>query len=146
MMGTMGFVFIFLGRQAVGMISQQPAHLELTPQLLFITGLVQVPFALSIVFRSTMHGAGDVRAVMIMTWLSTWGIRLPLAFLVSGANIRVPEAVAAALGLKSAIIANPSPLALGLPGLWMGLCGEIVVRAMIYGWRFLGGKWVRARV
>ena len=93
MMGSMGFVFIFLGKQAVGVISQQPVHLELTPQLLFICGLVQVPFALSIVFRSTMHGAGDVRAVMIMTWLSTWGCRLPLAFFVSGANIHLPESL-----------------------------------------------------
>lgn len=146
MMGTMGFIFIFFGKQAVGIISQQPAHLALTPQLLFIAGLVQVPFALSIVFRSTMHGAGDVRAVMIMTWLSTWGIRLPLAFFVSGANIHLPETLASALGLQSAIIANPSPLTLGLPGLWMGLCGEIVFRALIYGWRFMDGRWVRAKV
>jgi len=146
MMGTMGIVFMLFGKQAVGLISQQPAHLALTPQLLFIAGLVQVPFALSIVFRSTMHGAGDVRAIMIMTWLSTWGIRLPLAFIVSGANIHLPESLAAQLGLESAIIPNPSPLALGLPGLWMGLCGEIVFRAIIYGWRFLGGQWVRAKV
>jgi len=146
MMGTMGLAFVFLGRYFVGIVSQQPAHLELAPQLLLITGLVQIPFAMSIVFRSTMHGAGDVRAVMIMTWISTWGIRLPAAYLISGASIHVPEGLAAWLGLKSTVIANPSPIALGLPGLWIGLCGEIVLRAIIYGTRFAGGGWMRARV
>lgn len=146
MMGTMGLAFVFLGRHLVAIVSQQPAHLELTPPLLLITGLVQIPFAMSIVFRSTMHGAGDVRAVMMMTWISTWGIRLPAAYLISGANIHLPEALAAWIGLQSAVIANPSPVALGLSGLWIGLCGEIVVRAIIYGVRFAGGGWMQARV
>ena len=146
MMGLCGVCFVFFGRALTSVVSSQPAHLELTPQLLFITGLAQVPFALAIVYRSTMHGAGDVRAVMIMTWISTWGIRLPLSFLLSGVNIHVPHAIGDVLGLQSMVIANPSPVAWGLPGLWIGLVAEIVLRAAIYRWRFAGRKWLQAKV
>lgn len=139
-MGTLGLVFIFLGGPIMHLLSEQPAHRELTPRLLFITGLVQVPFALSIVLRSAMHGAGDVRAVMVMTWISQWGLRLPLAYAISGVDVPLPQ------WLGGGVIDNPFPFDLGLPGLWIGLTAEIVIRALIYGWRFSSGKWLTARV
>lgn len=145
-MGVMGLLFIFAGRWLTGLISQQPEHLALTPQLLMVTGFTQVPFALSIVYRSTLHGAGDVRAVMLLTWISTWLIRLPAAFVLSGAAIHLPVWLAHALGNERGIIENPVGLKLGLPGVWLGLCGELVLRAVIYGYRFLGNRWQYARV
>lgn len=140
LMGLMGVGFILFGRPIAGLVSAQAEHIELAPRLLAITGLVQVPFALAIVLRSTMHGAGDVRAVMIMTWISTWGLRLPLAYAISGVEIPLPEV------FGGGVLVNPFPWRLGLPGLWMGLCIEIVVRAVIYGARFWHGGWMKARV
>lgn len=139
-MGTLGLVFITLGGPIMRMLSDQPAHQEYTPRLLFITGLTQVPFALSLVLRSAMHGAGDVRAVMVMTWISQWGLRLPLAYFFSGVDVPLPQ------WLGGGVLVNPSPFDLGLVGLWIGLCTEIVLRCLIYGWRFLSGKWLLARV
>ncbi|MCA3006403.1 MAG: MATE family efflux transporter [Planctomycetaceae bacterium] len=137
LMGLVGFAFIFGGSFLVSLISQQPAHLALAPKLLFITGLVQVPFALAIVFRSTMHGAGDVRAVMLMTWFSTWGLRLPLAYAISGVAIPLGE---------GRFLPNPFGPGWGLPGLWVGLCTEIALRCIVYSARFAHGGWVKARV
>lgn len=139
-MGLCGVVFVFFGRTIVGWMSAQPAHLELVPPLLVVTGLTQVPFALAIVLRSVMHGAGDVRAVMWMTWVSQWGLRLPLAYILSGVDIPLPAF------MGGGFFENPFPFDMGLTGLWVGLCLELTLRALIYGARFLHGGWLHARV
>lgn len=139
-MGIGGVVLIFFGHFVVSLISHQPAHLQITPTLLMITGFTQIPFALAIVLRSAMQGAGDVKAVMILTWISQWGMRLPLAYAISGVNIPIPEM------FGGGVFVNPFPFQLGLPGLWIGLCAEIVIRCCLYGARFLNGGWLKARV
>jgi Na+-driven multidrug efflux pump len=136
-MGLLGIAMISWPEQIVGLFTSQPTHLEITPKLLYITGWVQVPFAISIVLRSALRGAGDVRAAMWLTWITTYGVRLPLAFIISGADLHLPGGWT---------IHNPFPFHLGLPGLWIGLCIEIVIRAAIFAWRFAGGAWSRARV
>jgi Na+-driven multidrug efflux pump len=35
---------------------------------------------------------------------------------------------------------------LGLAGIWMALCGELVVRGLLFLWRFLSPGWERLRV
>ncbi|CAN5689269.1 MATE family efflux transporter [soil metagenome] len=142
-MGCFGFAFIFAGQQIIDVLSEQPAHRLITPTLLAITGWVQIPFALGIVLRSAMHGAGDVRAVMIMTWISQWGLRLPLAYMFSGVAIPIPEFLAGAPGK---VFANPFPFDLGIRGVWYGLTAELTIRAVIYGGRFVHGGWLKARV
>lgn len=139
-MGTLGVVLIFAGTWLVSLLSGQPAHAELAPPLLMITGFVQVPFAYAIVLRSALHGAGDVRAVMVLTWICQWGLRLPLCYLLSGVDLPLPEV------FGGGVLENPSPVDWGLTGLWTGLCAEIALRSLFYTGRFLGGKWMRARV
>ncbi len=136
-MALMGAAFILFPRYITALFTPQEAHLELTPQLLVITGLVQIPFAIGIVLRSALRGAGDAKAVMWITWISTWAIRLPLAWLFCGVDIH----------LASITIPNPKPLGeLGLPGLWIGLCSEIVIRGALFSVRFFQGKWKTAKV
>ncbi len=136
-MGLLGIALISWPAQIVGLFTSQPTHLELTPRLLHITGWVQIPFAISIVLRSALRGAGDVKAAMWLTWITTYGVRLPLAFIISGADLHLPWGWT---------IHNPFPFHLGLPGLWIGLCIEIVIRAVLFAWRFAGGEWAKKRV
>lgn len=140
MMGLAGLLLIVLGGPIMHALSEQPAHRELTPQLLVICGLAQLPFGLAIVWRSTLHGAGDVRAVMLLTWLSQAGLRLPLAYAFSGVDVPIPAA------FGGGFIDNPFPFDGGLPGLWVALCTELTIRAFLYGGRFFHGGWMRARV
>ncbi len=137
-MGLMGVVFVTLPRQLTGLLSTQPTHLELVPPLLVIAGLVQIPFGVSIVLRSALRGAGDTRGAMWITWVCTYLVRLPLAYLLSGVDIPLPG--------TDQTIPNPSPVDLGLPGLWMGLCLEIVVRCAIFTHRYARGAWRSSRV
>lgn len=152
-MGLMGVLFMTMPRTLVGLLSSQPTHLEVTPDLLFITGMVQIPFAISIVFRQAMRGAGDVKVVMWITWITVYALRLPFAYAISGADVPVPEWLASSLGRLAEpngsggfIIPNPFPWDLGLRGLWIGLCLEILVRCALFAARFIQGGWTRARV
>lgn len=137
-----GLAFLTVPRQIVGLFSRQELHMEVTPQLLLVCGFIQVPFALAITIRAALRGAGDTRVAMMITWLSTYAVRLPLAWLFSGLDLPLPG---------GGVLANPAPLrAIGidepLVGLWIGLCTEIVIRCLAFVARFLHGGWTRIRV
>ncbi len=142
LMGLFGVAFVFFGRPITGLLTQTPIHLELVPQLLVVCGVVQAPFAMSIIYRSALRGAGDTNVVMWITWLSTYGIRLPLAWLLCGVEIPLPG---------GGVIPNPAPLqqwwgVQPLVGFWIGLCGEIVIRAALFTGYFLSNRWIHSKV
>jgi putative MATE family efflux protein len=135
-MGLMGILFIWKPASIVGLMTTQDIHLTLTPILLRTTGFVQIPFALSIVFRSAIRGAGDVKAAMVLTWITTYLLRLPMAYIFSGVSIP----------LWGGTFENPFPFHVGLWGIWIGLCAEIVIRAALFWLRFTQGHWSRQKV
>jgi putative MATE family efflux protein len=138
-MGAMGVLFMLCPTAITGLVSSQPTHLEIVPDLLFVAGVVQIPFGIGIVLRTALRGAGDVKAVMWITWLTTYGVRLPLAYFLSGVDIALPR------WLGGGVIENPCPTD-GLVWLWIGLCIEIVVRAAAFGARYAQGSWAKVRV
>lgn len=121
-MGALGLVFMFAGAPLTRVISGEAVHLETVPKLLFIAGATQVFFAITMVIRQGLRGVGDTTWTLIITTVSSYGVRLPAAWL---------------LGIV---------LGLGLPGIWLGLCGEFLVRAALFGARFVHGGWQRVRV
>jgi Na+-driven multidrug efflux pump len=121
-MGLLGILFIIDGRWLTSIISNHPVHLENTPKLLFWAGLIQVFFAIVLVLRQGLRGVGDTRWTFLITTVSAYGVRLPLCYL---------------LGVTAG---------LGLEGIWIGLCAELVVRAMLFAARFLHGGWRTLRV
>ncbi|MEL7472831.1 MAG: MATE family efflux transporter [Planctomycetota bacterium] len=146
-MGLMGAAFILMPKLIIGALSPQPIHLELAPPLLVICGFVQVPFAIALVIRSALRGAGDVKVVMWLTWISTYLIRLPLAWLLCGVDITIPASIAGLFGAEAAwVIQNPSGLEPSLRGLWLGLCIELGIRSVIFAARLIHGGWAHARV
>ncbi len=118
-MGTLGLVMMFAGNTLTSIISTEPMHLELVPKLLFIAGVTQIGFALMMVVRQALKGVGDTTWTMIITTVSSWGIRLPAAWF---------------LGVY---------LDLGLVGIWYALCGEMIVRGAMFYLRFRFGNWVK---
>jgi Na+-driven multidrug efflux pump len=136
-MGLMGLLFIFKAKAIVGLMSSQEVHLTYTPPVLRTTGCIQIPFALSLVYRSALRGAGDVKAAMVMTWLCTYLLRLPLAYIFCGVSIPL---------WSGRVLENPFPWHWGLTGVWVGLCLEIIIRATVFWLRFKQGHWARQRV
>ncbi len=121
-MGSLGVVFMVWGRQLTALISTDPIHMEHAPNLLFICGTVQVFFGVAMVIRQCLRGVGDVRWTFIITTVSSYGVRMPAAYL---------------LGVH---------LGYGLEGIWYGLCGEFVIRALLFAARFFHGGWKHIRV
>ena len=121
-MGAVGACFILFGRQLTSLVSDQPVLLEEVPTLLMICGSIQVFFALNMVVRQGLRGVGDTRWTLLITTVSSYGVRLPMAYL---------------FGVV---------MGLGLPGIWLGLCGELVVRGMLFTARFLHGGWAKLKV
>ncbi len=136
-MGALGIALVIFPAQIVSVLSAQPEHLAMVPPLLVVCGVVQAPFAVAIVLRGALRGAGDTKAVMWITWVTTYGVRLPLAYLLSG--VQVP--IGGGQRLPHPLLEEPT-----LTGLWIGLCAEIIARAVIFAWRFGQGGWTHARV
>jgi putative MATE family efflux protein len=137
LMGTLGLTFILIPERLVAMLSSQPEHLRLVPRLLFIAGFVQIPFALAIVTRGALRGVGDTRAVFVITWATTYLVRLPLAYLCSGVDLPLPG---------GRVLPNPLPHDPTLAGLWVGLCAELLLRCALFVGRFVQGGWASRRV
>jgi Na+-driven multidrug efflux pump len=136
-MGVLGTAFIVLPAAITGLLTEQAIHMKLTPTLIRIAGVVQIPFAVGIVYRSAIRGAGDVKAAMWLTWLTTYGVRLPLCYALSGVDFALPG---------GAVLRNPFHFEGGLVWLWVGLCSEMVIRSIFFAARFFHGGWTRARV
>ncbi|MDP7009616.1 MAG: MATE family efflux transporter [Phycisphaerales bacterium] len=121
-MGVMGIGMIVGGEQLTLFISKEPLHLQLVPKLLFIAGITQVGFAVMMVIRQALKGVGDTVWTFMITTFSSWFIRLPAAWF---------------LGVH---------LEYGLVGIWYALCGEIVIRAILFSIRFLQGGWIHRKI
>lgn len=139
-MGLFGAMLCIFPTTITGLVTTQPEHMAIVPNLLFITGLVQVPFGVSIILRSALRGAGDVKPVLMITWACTYGVRLPLVYLLSGVTITMPG------WLGGGVIAHPLFDRASLSMLWVALCVEIVVRGAAFFWRFRDEGWMRVRV
>jgi len=119
-MGTLGLVMMFAGHTLTGIISDEPVHLALVPKLLFIAGVTQAGFAVMMVVRQALKGVGDTAWTFGITTVSSWGIRLPAAWY---------------LGVH---------LDMGLVGIWYALCGEMIIRGVLFFIRFRYGNWAKA--
>lgn len=116
-MVTMGFGMMFAGELLTSIISNVPMHLALVPKLLFVAGIMQLGFAVMMVIRQTLKGVGDTVWTFAITTFSSWCIRLPAAWY---------------LGVH---------LEYGLLGIWYALCGEMIIRAVLFSIRFFHGGW-----
>lgn len=122
MMGSMGVILLLFPKFLAGFITDSSALLELCEKPIRICGPIQVFFASQLVFSGALRGAGDTRSAMWITGLSIMLVRLPAAYL---------------LGIH---------YNLGLTGVWLALCGELVCRGLIFAARFWHGGWARLAV
>ncbi len=121
-MGSMGVLFMTSGRMLTSVISSEEVFLRHTPHLLFICGTIEMLFALALVFRQALRGAGDAMGPFVITAISSYLVRLPLAWY---------------FGIH---------LQMGIEGIWIGMCLEIVVRAGLFSARFFQGNWKRIQL
>ncbi|MEM8737777.1 MAG: MATE family efflux transporter [Planctomycetota bacterium] len=122
LMTLVGVTFVAVPGLWVRLMTDLPALLEVSPELVRMCGWIQVFFGSYLILSEAMRGAGDTRWPMILSNASTWAVRLPAVFF---------------LGVW---------LELGITGVWLGLCAELTVRGVIFTARFLHGGWLKVKV
>jgi MATE family multidrug resistance protein len=110
-------VFVAAGPWIAAQFSVDSELIALTVRLLYVAALFQFADGLSILCRSVLRGAGDVRFCAIFGVLISWGLTPPLTWF---------------FGYH---------LGLGALGGWFGLCLEIVVGASVFWWRLRSNRW-----
>lgn len=144
-MGVLGAMFLVAPVAIVSVFTQVPEHIRVVPSLLIVFGLGQIPFALSLVMRQVLRGAGDVRAAMYITWGMTYAVRVPLVYVLSGVDIgrRVREGDQI---VSKVVFENPFSDTPSLTLLWVALMAELALRSAFFTYRFVTGKWKTSRV
>lgn len=117
-----GVLFMTIPGALTRIFTDEEPFLTVTPQLLFHAGWAQIGFATYLVLAGALRGAGDTRTTMLMTFGSTFLVRLPLAWV---------------LGVA---------FGMGLVGVWIALASELVFRGGLFLARFVHGGWTRVRV
>lgn len=116
-------VLFFFGAQTVyDIMHNDPDVIAVGVPAFRLMACFQVPLVVFLVLRSSLQGAGDTRSPLLATVVGICVFRLPVAWF---------------CGVY---------LQLGLVGAWMGMFADIVFRASLVTWRYLRGRWVRAKV
>ena len=113
--GALMYIFVPV---MIGMMSTDPAVVELGAQVLRIEAFAEPMFAASIVASGVFRGAGDTLMPSVFNFVSMWGVRLPLAALLA------PH--------------------IGLHGVWIGMAADLIVGGMLFLMRLRGDRWMHA--
>jgi putative MATE family efflux protein len=123
MLGILITATFFFGADAIyRLMNNSGAVVEMGVPAFRLLALFQIPLIVGIVYAASLRGAGDTRFPLLMTILSTFCLRLPLAWL---------------LGVH---------LGLGLVGAWLGMCSDMLTRSILAAARFARGRWMRIEV
>ena len=89
---------------------------------LAVVGIGQPAQAMIFALGGSLRGAGDTRYPLLVSFMSWFLLRLPLAYVFA------------------------FPLGLGLTGIWLGVTIDYFVRAALLAMRFRSGAWARVKV
>ena len=114
-----GVLLYLFAPQLISLFTQVPEVKELGAQVLRIEAFAEPLFAASIVVSGALRGAGDSRYPFLLSLISMWGVRVPLAI---------------ALAPR-----------IGLSGVWIAMCLELCVRGVIFLIRLYSNKWLQVQ-
>lgn len=121
-MGALGLCFILAPGAFVAALTPLAEFLDSASDALFVAGFGQLGFAVALVMIGALRGAGDTRMTLALSFLSMYGLRVPLTMLFA---FRI----------------DPT-----LRGVWIALELELTLRGVIFLARFLHGGWAKVRV
>ncbi len=101
------------------LLTPDPAIQALGTQVLRIEAFAEPLFAASIVAAGALRGAGDTLVPSVLNLVSMWGVRITMSMVLA------PR--------------------LGLPGVWIAMCGELCIRGLLFLVRLLRGKWLEGQ-
>ena len=136
-MSFMGLVFFVLAYPMFALFCPDPAQrpiIEAGVPVLRLVAFAMPALACSIIFTSSLRGAGDTRVPVLFTWVGFLCVRIPLAYVLA-----MPQVNLGPLGVWPGC-------GLGLFGAWLAMFADLIVRGTFFVWRFASGAWQRMRV
>ena len=103
----------------IGILSPDPEIRRLGTTVLRIEAFAEPMFGASIVASGVFRGTGDTLSSMIRNIISMWGVRIPMAAFLS--------------------------TRLGLRGVWIAMCTELMVRGILFLMHLAGHHWDRVK-
>ena len=116
-MGVMGVALWLFAPDVMAIFSPVDQIKDMGASALRIEAWAEPMFAASIVAYGVMVGVGDTVMPAIMNFSSIWLVRVPLAAILAGS--------------------------MGLDGVWLAMCIELIFRGSIFLWRLFSGAWLR---
>lgn len=120
MMTALAVLMWVFAYQIMGMMSHDPAVIELGARCLRIEAWAELLYGVSIVAYGCCVGAGDTLVPSAINLLSMWVVRLGLAMLL------IPH--------------------IGLLGYWTAMAVELCIKGVIFAVRIYRGKWMDTRL
>jgi putative MATE family efflux protein len=117
-----GIAFIVVPGFLLGVFTNSSAVVMTGIGALAVVGVGQPAQAVIFALGGALRGAGDTRYPLLVSFVSWFALRLPLAYL-----------FAFVFGL-------------GLAGIWLGVTVDYFVRAALFAVRFRSGAWARVKV
>lgn len=121
-MSLAGLGFLLFPEPVIRLYTSDPEVIAAGVAGMRVVGLGQPLQAAAFVLAGALRGAGDTRTTLTVGAASMWGVRLTLAYL---------------FGIA---------LGWGIPGIWIGWCGDWSVRGLAFLWIFRRGRWQYRRV
>ncbi len=117
-MALLGVIMYFLCPYVFQFLTPDPAVQKLATTVLRIELLAEPFYGASIVAAGALRGAGDTLVPSILSFVSIWGVRVTLAFLLVGTY--------------------------GLKGAWIAMAIELTFRGLLFLARLKFGKWQKS--
>ncbi len=117
LMTLAGLVIVLFPEQLLSFFVNDPTAVALGSAALLAAGLIQPSLAIGFIYNGALRGAGDTRFPLYARMITTWIIRLPLAWLLVDL------------------------LGMGLNGVWLAMCMDFTAQGALAVWRFFGGRW-----
>ncbi|NLC63705.1 MAG: MATE family efflux transporter [Thermoanaerobacterales bacterium] len=102
---TTSILIWFFPQELLRMFTDEMALLQEGTAMLRILSLSYVPFSMLWVSNGVIRGAGDTFVIMIISIVSLWGIRIPLAYYLSGSTQLGSNGIWAAISISSTLSA-----------------------------------------
>ena len=119
---VLALVFIFFGKQLVGLYNDDPTVISTGARIMFFVAFLQ-PFQCGqFVLAGSLRGAGDTRATAIITLITVLGIRTGMGFVF----IKL--------------------LNMGLYGAWYAIALDQMIRTILVVIRYMQGNWMFLKI
>ncbi|AGL49741.1 MATE efflux family protein [Thermotoga maritima MSB8] len=119
---TVGIIIFLFPEPLIRIFTSDPQIIEISKLPVKIIGLFQFFLAIDSTMNGALRGTGNTLPPMIITFISIWTARLPVAFVMV------------------------KYFQLGLLGAWIGMIADIIFRSTLKLLFFLSGKWEKRAV